>query len=120
MIKYGKSINVKLAKDALANGLFVKGWTLQSKLSSIVNGYEEYPVALYYQMNVPVAVAIVNTEHSIFEIFVLPQYRRTGIGTKLITYLKLKYPQVKGNSNGTYASSEFFLKNGLELVNCYR
>lgn len=119
MIKYGADINIHLAKEALKRRLYVKGWTLQHKLSSIVNGYESFPIALYYHLNSPIGVIMVNTEYNVFEIFVHQSHRRLGIGTCLLKYMKSKFPNVKGNSNGTAGSLSFFISNNLETINIY-
>lgn len=114
------SNKIQLANIALENNLYVRGWNLQDRLSEIVLGFSNYPIALIYYNKIPLGVCIVNTEKNVFEIFVTVAYRNRGIGSLLINHMKKLYPNVKGNLNGEFGTNIFFRKCGLECINIYK
>lgn len=93
------------ADIAIRNKLFMPGWVLSSTLKSIRNNWDNYyvncVVNLHYEDEKPVGVVVMRmpVDKSIPEcngfkpevqIFVKKQYRRKGIGTKLISSLNKK------------------------------
>ena len=106
--------NQEKARIAISNRLFVNNWSLHDDLINIRDGNYEYDIELYYDHHKPIGI-IVYSRRSIIGIFVRKKYRRQGIGTKLVNFVKSKYSTIEEASWGIYGSETFWQSQDIEI-----
>lgn len=128
-LKIETKLRKDLARDALDAKLYVRGWTLQGDLNTILTmrdcGWEEqgvkpHDIAVAYDGQEPIGVIIL-TEY-MFSIYVKPKYRFMGVGKalyqKLIEITQRDYLQIPF-APGIKGSETFFKKiNHNNVVKC--
>jgi GNAT superfamily N-acetyltransferase len=107
--------SIQAATVALNAKLFVQkpGWQLRSVLESMTRGVGR-PVAMAYDGESPIGIAVLDqhtyTRAVSLNVYVLPKYRRLGVGTRLCNVLKILVPsdvRIWGHG-GIRGSKEFY------------
>lgn len=99
---------------ALSNRLFVNSWTLREDLMWAVEHPNQYTIKLEFVNKCPVGIALLDKRDGLVSIFVRKEYRRKGLGTKLINKLK---NNIKKAGYGIVGSDKFFNKVGIPFDN---
>lgn len=76
------------ARIALKHQLYVPTWLLQSNLAEVRHRPKGKKIALLFKNNVPVAVAFLDDSTRVMQVFVRPEERRHGYGTKVVQAIK--------------------------------
>jgi len=100
------------AKLALTHRLFVNGWMLREELLYAVDYPKLYDIKLEYKNKKPVAVALLTKSDGLVSVFVRKEWRRKGLGTKLVNRFGDK---VKCAGYGVIGSENFYKKLGVQV-----
>lgn len=101
------------ALKALQAQLFVPGWVLEAVLQSIVK-INVGKVVLGYVAGVPVGVAVI-WNHQVM-VYVAPDYRLQGVGSKLVGTLRSRFCGIDIKAGyGVKGSSSFWRKLGIDV-----
>lgn len=111
--KYPKDLRKYIAFQAKKHRLFSPMGGLSYVYTDILNRQDTTNVIAMASLNGDPVGAAYFTGYYIW-IFVKKQYRRQGIGTKLIKYMQTKRSvNVRGHRSGTQVGTKFFEKLGL-------
>ncbi len=109
------------ADIALKNRLYVSGYMLSHLLKDIRLGNIAANVALHYEEDIPVGVAvhIIEEDYNDYQVmvFVRKSKRCKGIGSKLLK--ELDAPKTSIIGTGCSVSSRFWYKNGFRNYDNY-
>ena len=100
------------ASLAITNRLFVNNWSLREDLMWAVTDPTLYDIKLEYRNKKPVGVALLHKTDGLVSLFVRKEWRRKGLGTKLLNRFKGK---VKKAGYGVVGSEKFFEKVGVPI-----
>lgn len=106
-----------LAEQALAHTLYVPRWSLRNYLERIQRTNKGKIVLWLNENQTPVGVAIISVMGQVMT-FVHPDYRRQGIGSKMVAALLQAYPcntQYLFGDYGVAGSLGFWKHNGIAV-----
>ena len=76
----------ELAKLAINHHLYIDGWTLINILQDVISHPTRFTIAMSLVNQIPVGICVME-DFTYVSTFVLPNFRRQGIGTNLFTTL---------------------------------
>lgn len=75
---------IALAEKCQKHKLFVDGWVLEGVYDEIVNGSDEYLIEVFFDGQVPVAVATIHLPFLFVNVFVVKEYRGGGLAKRVL------------------------------------
>jgi ribosomal protein S18 acetylase RimI-like enzyme len=110
---------ILFAQLAIKNRLFVPGWYLRKSLIDLMTSDNNtyYDIELCFYGNQPVGICIIDYElfKDLTMFYVKPNYRRNGIGTKLLQIAKNLNNDCWGADGASRAGLKFFEKTNLDV-----
>lgn len=104
------------ARIALKHRLYVPTWTLKLVLRDLAHGqYQASQVSIAFKDDVPVAVAVYDSQWRQVMCFVRPTERRQGIGTAVVRALEFFRSCTYANKGGP-GSMEFWAANQVDVL----
>lgn len=100
---------IQMAKLALEMHLYVPSWTMQGAYADIKSGENvDYDFAMAFSGKKVLGCIILNKMTGEVDVFVKKEYRRQGVGSKLIQMMKEHNNEVSGHFRGAKGSIPFF------------
>ena len=107
---------VEFSNIALQHRLYVIGWNLQIYLKKSSNGGKSF-IVLAYENEIPIGIGHYYYENGLCNFFVRKEYRRRGIGSKLVQEVKKNSDKDKLYAHFGISESKIFFEK--MDIRCY-